>query len=72
MRPADRVLERLNGVERRNGYHMALCPAHDDQTPSLSITEGDDGPTERLRIQLLAKFGTYHRTTRYKGQATRK
>jgi hypothetical protein len=43
MRPADRVLERLDGVERRNGYHIALCPAHDDQTPSLSITEGDDG-----------------------------
>jgi hypothetical protein len=45
MRPADRVLERLDGVERRNGYHMALCPAHEDHTPSLSITEGDDGRT---------------------------
>jgi putative DNA primase/helicase len=43
MRPTDRVLERLDGVERRNGYHVALCPAHGDRKASLSITEGNDG-----------------------------
>ena len=43
MRPLDRVLERLEGVKAHNGYFMALCPAHDDRNPSLSITEGDDG-----------------------------
>jgi putative DNA primase/helicase len=37
------ILERLEGVERRNGYWMALCPAHNDHNPSLSIKEGDDG-----------------------------
>src|SRR5215210_1742050 len=41
MRPIDRVLERLEGVEAHNGYFMALCPAHDDQDPSLSLREGD-------------------------------
>jgi len=43
MRPIDRVLERLEGVKAHNGYFKALCPAHDDQDPSLSITEGNDG-----------------------------
>src|SRR3712207_2022060 len=38
-----RVLERLEGVRQRNGGFMALCPAHDDQRPSLSVSEGDDG-----------------------------
>jgi len=39
----DLVLERLGDYERRDGYYMALCPAHDDREPSLSIAEGDDG-----------------------------
>jgi hypothetical protein len=37
------LLEQLDGVEERNGYWMALCPAHNDHRPSLSIKEGDDG-----------------------------
>ncbi len=36
------VLERLEGVKESNGYWMALCPAHEDREPSLSIAEGDD------------------------------
>ena len=43
MRTVGRVLERLDRVERRNGYYTALCPAHDDRKPSLSISETDDG-----------------------------
>jgi len=43
MHPVDRVLERFAHYERRNGYYMARCPAHEDLNPSLSITEGDDG-----------------------------
>lgn len=37
------LLERLEGV--REGYRgwMANCPAHEDRSPSLSITPGDDG-----------------------------
>src|SRR5215207_8387061 len=41
-RPIDRVLERLEGVKTHNGYYKALCPAHDDGEPSLSVSEGDD------------------------------
>lgn len=35
----DQVLARLEGVEQRDGYAIALCPAHDDTTPSLSATK---------------------------------
>src|SRR5215211_7152051 len=41
--PIERVLDRLEGVKAQNGYFMAICPAHDDHDPSLSIEEGDDG-----------------------------
>ena len=43
MRPLEKVLDRLEGVRQSNGSWKALCPAHDDREPSLSITEGDDG-----------------------------
>src|SRR5919107_4926151 len=43
MRPVEKLLERLEGIERRNGGFMALCPSHDDHTPSLSVSEGDGG-----------------------------
>jgi len=43
VRTVGRVLERLDRVERRNGYYTALCPAHADRKPSLSISETDDG-----------------------------
>ncbi len=51
MKPVDRVLERLEGVRERDGNYAALCPAHDDREPSLSVSEGDD-----LRV-LLKCFG---------------
>lgn len=31
-------LSRLDGVRRSAGGHVARCPAHEDSTPSLSIT----------------------------------
>jgi hypothetical protein len=41
--PIDRVLSRLRGVkETENGWD-ALCPAHDDQNPSLGVAVADDG-----------------------------
>ena len=43
MRPVNLVLERLANYERRNGYYMAGCPAHEDTKASLSVSEGDDG-----------------------------
>jgi hypothetical protein len=43
MRPLDLLLERLGKYERRNGYYMASCPAHEDPKASLGVSEGDDG-----------------------------
>ena len=43
MRPLEKVLDCLEGVRQSNGSWKALCPAHDDHKPSLSISEGDDG-----------------------------
>jgi hypothetical protein len=42
-RPIDIVLSRLGGTKSHNDYFMARCPAHEDNEPSLSIKEGDDG-----------------------------
>ncbi len=42
--PVDRLLEQLSGVKRlRPDRWQARCPAHDDRSPSLSITEIADG-----------------------------
>jgi hypothetical protein len=37
------VTERLQGVRHSGKGFKALCPAHPDRTPSLSVTEGEDG-----------------------------
>ncbi|MBE0669691.1 MAG: hypothetical protein IH588_03810, partial [Anaerolineales bacterium] len=43
--PVDLVLSRLKGVRPNGTGHMALCPAHDDRNPSLSISPGNgSGP----------------------------
>jgi len=44
MPPIDLLLGRLEGV-RKTGpdKFMARCPAHNDQSPSLSIRETEDG-----------------------------
>ena len=38
-----RVVGLVEGAQQRDERWMALCPAHDDHTPSLSISEGEDG-----------------------------
>lgn len=35
------ILQKLKGVKGSNGQYIALCPAHDDKKPSLSISEKD-------------------------------
>ncbi len=42
MRPVENVLDRLEGVREVKGSWKALCPAHEDCEPSLSIREVDD------------------------------
>jgi hypothetical protein len=39
----ERLLERLDGVVEAASGWRALCPAHDDHEPSLSVTVGRDG-----------------------------
>jgi putative DNA primase/helicase len=41
----DRILRRLCDVRASGTGWMASCPAHEDQTPSLSICVGNDGRT---------------------------
>lgn len=42
--PVDNLLSRLEGVRQtKPGSWVARCPAHEDRSPSLSITESDDG-----------------------------
>lgn len=41
--PLLRVLALLENVRPHSTGWTALCPAHGDQNPSLSIAEGDDG-----------------------------
>jgi hypothetical protein len=44
--PVTRLLDRLSGVRQtKPDRWVALCPAHDDRSPSLSITETTDGTT---------------------------
>lgn len=46
----------LEGVEGRgDGAFAALCPAHEDRQPSLSVSEGDDG---RALLRCHAGCGT--------------
>ena len=41
--PLEHILSCLEGVEETpEGSYKALCPAHDDHDPSLSVTEGED------------------------------
>lgn len=39
----DRLLGELESVRKTGRGWMALCPAHEDSSRSLSIAEGDDG-----------------------------
>jgi hypothetical protein len=57
--PVRQLLERLERVESRNGSYIALCPAHDDTEPSLSVSEGEDG---RALIKCFAGCPPQHIT----------
>ncbi len=41
--PTEMVLRLLEDVRETGNGWIARCPAHDDERPSLSIAEGDDG-----------------------------
>jgi hypothetical protein len=42
-RPAEKLLTRLAGVQTSGNGWTARCPAHNDHSPSLSISEAEDG-----------------------------
>jgi 5S rRNA maturation endonuclease (ribonuclease M5) len=44
MNGAEAIALALNGRKSSNGSWSAKCPAHDDHNPSLSISEGANGP----------------------------
>lgn len=37
-----KILERLDKVRKSGKHYMACCPVHQDNSPSMSITEKDD------------------------------
>lgn len=39
----DTLLQRLTKVKGGKGHWTACCPAHEDRSPSLAVTETDDG-----------------------------
>jgi DNA primase len=39
----EQILPRLQKVKRTPSGYMACCPAHSDESPSLSVSAGDDG-----------------------------
>lgn len=41
--PIDVVARHLDGVVSKGKTLKARCPAHEDKTPSLSVSEGEDG-----------------------------
>jgi hypothetical protein len=43
MTPVEKVLSRFPDARKSSKGWTACCPAHEDQNPSLSIDEGDDG-----------------------------
>jgi P4 family phage/plasmid primase-like protien len=43
MKPINKVLDRLDVRGQSGGWHQAICPAHDDSSPSLGVKEGDTG-----------------------------
>ena len=55
MRPVEKVLNRLEGVDESNGSYKGPCPTHGDRKPSLSVSEGDDG---RVLIKCFAGCAT--------------
>ncbi|WP_089169014.1 DUF927 domain-containing protein [Azotobacter chroococcum] len=41
--PLDLLLSRLQGVRQHGERHVACCPAHQDKSPSLSLSRGQGG-----------------------------
>lgn len=41
--PLELILSRLSNPQKHGDSYTATCPAHDDKSPSLSLSLGDDG-----------------------------
>ena len=46
-------LAKLSLVGDASDGYIAACPAHDDEHPSLSVSEGDDG---RILVHCFAEL----------------
>lgn len=51
-----KILDHFKGVTRKGKGYMALCPAHNDHHPSLSIGFTEDG--QRVLIHCFAGCAT--------------
>src|SRR5215469_4194225 len=58
------LLEPLHGVRRTTGGWMARCPAHDDRSPSLSITERQGFNTENRTEQVNGERHSWFRLSK--------
>src|SRR5919107_2125520 len=56
--PLERVLARLDGVEKGNGYYKARCPAHPDHNPSLSVKEVEKDGQKTVLVKCWAGCDT--------------
>jgi putative DNA primase/helicase len=55
MSAIDRVVSHFKNAKRNGDGWQAICPAHDDQKPSLSIRQGRDG---RVLLKCMASCDT--------------
>lgn len=56
MSKLETLLGRLHKVRRNGNDYMAVCPSHDDKSPSLTITEKEDG---RVLVHCFAGCPTH-------------
>ena len=68
MTSAAHIAERLAGakVRARGGNYLVPCPAHDDDSPSLSLSDGDRG----LMVHCFAGCSAGESTPRSGARAT--
>ena len=79
MSTAQTIAQGLELAKRYGDHWMACCPVHDDRTPSLSISDSDDGRVlvychagcdQRAVIEALVARGLWHSQARRRSERT--